>query len=60
MKNKIRTDHIKLHNEIYSFKVKMKNQQAEIVELKNSNFITFTAKIEKLHDDIDTIKNVKV
>ena len=59
MKKKIRTEHIKLNKERDSLKVKMNDQPEKMFEIK-SNMITFIAKIEKWHHDIDTIKNVKV
>ena len=58
-KERVATNNISLKREIDLLKIKVKEQQEEILELKNKVIAT-TSKKEKLQNEIDTIKNVKV
>ena len=58
-KERVTSENIKLTEERDLLKVKIKEQQEEIFELK-SNVITIKVEQEKLQHEIDTIKNIKV
>ena len=58
-KERVATNNISLKREIDLLKIKVKEQQEEILELKNKVIAT-TSKKEKLQNELDTIKNVKV